>query len=561
MDFIPRPPGAVIEPIDVPLLATIIPYDDQDLGNFEKFPKRHGFLLDNGRFDPEKSIEEYASLLQSWLYFGLIAEFVGHLVNHLDFLNLKELPSGQIMEILSAVAPLETILRLVKLKPQKKRKELWLLLKTAGEQSQMIDLVLLGHSESPLSKVVLSTKVLIVALSHYAFPGEYHPNLDTPPLNTKLEKDNLPPAATLLKLRMERAGWCSSQVRDLCYTQNYAVLYYLSQLHRRAQKNITHEACTWTKCIGNNVDLGGYPVAHLCQQSNCDFIAVDEDQVCQIIRDRGVPLVSIERNSDGRIRLEVQRMKATSSYVAISHVWSGGMGNSKANSLPTCVLERLGKRLEDLPVSPRENPAQWLTGITAMTTFALRRSGFRMQKKKPQLFWLDTLCIPVNVEHEDLRLKAINMMALIYATAAQVLVLDSELQQLHVGGSQDLQIDNSQEPEVLGHLLCCAWQTRCWTLQEGALGRCRRFQFADAAIELDAPKWSRRELFYGRLNFRLLIKILPGIIRDVCKEQYRVDFRNKYHVRRDKGLAKATQAMIISELRWSYQKPYGMRYF
>jgi hypothetical protein len=53
--------------------------------------------------------------------------------------------------------------------------------------------------------------------------------------------------------------------------------------------------------------------------------------------------------------------------------------------------------------------------------------------------WMDTLCIPVQPEQADLRMKAINRMALIYTGAKQVLVLDAELGQ----------VDRRSEPREL----------------------------------------------------------------------------------------------------------------
>jgi hypothetical protein len=77
MDFVPSPSNVSIPledqlpPIEVPYVATFT----YDFGGFEGFPDRLGFVKD-GKLDLEtRSIDDCASLLQSWLYFGVICEF------------------------------------------------------------------------------------------------------------------------------------------------------------------------------------------------------------------------------------------------------------------------------------------------------------------------------------------------------------------------------------------------------------------------------------------------------------------------------------------------------
>jgi hypothetical protein len=44
---------------------------------------------------------------------------------------------------------------------------------------------------------------------------------------------------------------------------------------------------------------------------------------------------------DGSIVLEMTEARPGQSYVAISHVWSHGLGNAAGNSLPTCRAKRI----------------------------------------------------------------------------------------------------------------------------------------------------------------------------------------------------------------------------
>jgi hypothetical protein len=90
---------------------------------------------------------------------------------------------------------------------------------------------------------------------------------------------------------------------------------------------------------------------------------------------------------------------------------------------------------------------------------------------------MDTLCIPVDDEHAELRTEAINRMAAYYAQATGTLILDSELQRLRIA------VDEAEE--VLARIAHCAWAGRCWTMQEGAISPICYFQCADGALQLD----------------------------------------------------------------------------
>jgi hypothetical protein len=139
----------------------------------------------------------------------------------------------------------------------------------------------------------------------------------------------------------------------------------------------------------------------------------------------------------------IKEHSAQKPYVAISHVWAHGLGNPRENALPTCQLLALNTKLSRLGSNPY------------------------------QLFWMDTLCIPVTPA--NLRKQIIDSMASIYAMADCVLVLGACLMSL---SGTDL-IDNS-----ISYILCCVWMRRSWTLQERLLSRRCIFQFRDEALEV-----------------------------------------------------------------------------
>ena len=92
---------------------------------------------------------------------------------------------------------------------------------------------------------------------------------------------------------------------------------------------------------------------------NCAFVGPDPAQIRALIDNGDVPL--IYASMKGRtIQLEVQRAAFDVPYIAISHVWSGGLGNQKSLSLPTCQLQRIHSLLKPLAQRPpRKNETGW----------------------------------------------------------------------------------------------------------------------------------------------------------------------------------------------------------
>jgi hypothetical protein len=74
-------------------------------------------------------------------------------------------------------------------------------------------------------------------------------------------------------------------------------------------------------------------------------------------------------------------------------------------------------------------------------------------------------------------------MAQIYAKAQAIIILDHELQQF---GFHPSYISTN-----LGHLICSAWMSRCWTFQEGALAAEWLVQFEDGLYSMDKLQRAR----------------------------------------------------------------------
>jgi len=171
--------------------------------------------------------------------------------------------------------------------------------------------------------------------------------------------------------------------------------------------------------------LGPYVNRHVQDQCSCGLVHVPYDKLIKVLQKGQTPLIDIKFSSGGEIELVIHPMSASSIYIAISHVWSDGLGNPLSNALPRCQLSKIDKYVQSIQDKD----------------FSLCPSILR---KRP-LFWMDTLCIPA-VE-EDLRYECINKMNMIYSAAKSVLVLD--------GALQKIQREGSTSNEILAQILCC----------------------------------------------------------------------------------------------------------
>jgi hypothetical protein len=187
--------------------------------------------------------------------------------------------------------------------------------------------------------------------------------------------------------------------------------------------------------------------------------------VKELVKNKEIPLLRLKRSPSGQYCLDVESRDFSSRYIAVSHVWTGGLGNPRENKVHLCQLEQIassGRRIRRTINSTRQAP--WLLALLGF----LKR---KLWKGEMELFWFDTLCVPVR-EYEDgggqetdesreLRGLAIDRMTQIYGGSYSVLVLDPELRRLN---SQNISFD-----EFYGRLIRSDWMRRCWTYQEAAM--------------------------------------------------------------------------------------------
>ncbi|KAK0653037.1 hypothetical protein B0T16DRAFT_407314 [Cercophora newfieldiana] len=468
MDHIQLPSGG-LKAIDVPYVA----YPAFDSQDFETFPTRVGFPpIDDRAGWLELDSDNTAAIVQSWLYFGLIAAFFNQKIDIGDFIIDSDAPRRLVTS--AALLPLlddwSASARLSEPSEQDRLEALLKLATTALEGFSLLP----QSGLPPLPEILLSVHLLITTLGAATSGGSRRAIADTasrPSTNTI----DVGPVSQLLASHLLSAGWCPWKVQQILSAYSYLTIYYVSRLRDPTALHITHSKCTEERCIGNNVDMANYSTRHTELSCACLHAPIPEAEMRSIIADGGIPIARIKLSRNGNPYLQVKRAGPRTRYIAVSHVWSDGLGNPHANSLPQCQLKQLSRCLK-LLAPPMFDFAQ---GYMAVPQLNLGIDARRMMVVwgSTEWFWLDTLCIPVGSDDQSVLLKstAINQMAAIYAGAHQVLVLDSVMQASNVVGRDAC--------HVLAQLSAVAWLGRCWTYQEGALALSLQVQCADCSFD------------------------------------------------------------------------------
>lgn len=265
-------------------------------------------------------------------------------------------------------------------------------------------------------------------------------------------------------LRHARNGqWlCASFRQHIATTCSSDTCAFIARLPP-SEKSI-HYTCNSTRCDAHVSEDACIP-QHCVPGCDCPHVQAPTDKIKKLVNSRAIPLLRIHRSRSGALRLEAVTAKFGDRYIAVSHVWTGGLGNPRANALPECQLNSIaatGRQVRELIEGARP--------YTFPNLF--RRLHRALSLGDIDLFWVDTLCIPVREkvngretdESKDVRAAAIDRMTQIYAGAHSVVIIDPELRSLPNN------LLTSDREQFFGRLLRSDWMRRCWTYQEGAMG-------------------------------------------------------------------------------------------
>ncbi|KAI9739318.1 MAG: hypothetical protein M1834_007531 [Cirrosporium novae-zelandiae] len=469
-------------PLECPCICFETDYDNQ---GFFDFPTRKGWEIkwesqgttivmvrtDHLQFDQDVA----TAFLQAWMFFGTLSEVIslsGIQVRQGDFIRKEGDQRLFTMILFDRYLEDWAVCEVVKDRSQYPRK-----LHAATQCLMQVRDLLECPSGSALGgflnpEVISFTRVLVHAL--YACANAiWGQSSSMAELNNilrqlrkwrfKIPRTKFPfdymevgfvtPRAPILDyVKMLRANWCPRDVKALGPKFGFAapVVYFASTLSRPDVKK-SHSTCLEDECTQKRIDESRYVSKHVISGCDCVHLEIDAENVVSILENGGIPRISVGENEAGSFYIVVTD---TGPYVAISHVWSDGLGNARTNSLPQCQL----LRLKNLAVAL-----------------------FKEERIADIPIWIDTLCVPLKPKGRKLALRKLGKM---YEEANKVLVLDAELEK---------STRECSEEEWLMRICFSGWMQRLWTLEEGVVGRDRLFfQFAEGTVNI--PTKNREEV-------------------------------------------------------------------
>lgn len=271
-----------------------------------------------------------------------------------------------------------------------------------------------------------------------------------------------PEATTTLVNR----GWCPFVIGKMLFPHHSPSLFTYATFFAKCPSTLgqDHTNCTRNGCTVTNVDVSTYKARHnsrYCKEQEgipCTTLIPDLPTVKQLLQDGQIPVLSF--SEDGGLKVLPHTHQA---FIAISHVWSDGLGSTSESGLPECQV----KFLKNAAIA-----ASYYIDVEEGRSDA---SAFDIEKGCPNEgtpFWVDSLCVPA--EH-DVRKKAIILMAETYATAAAVVAIDSAMLQHSLATPVE---------EQLFTLYFSNWVRRLWTLQEALLSKKLFIHLDDGFIDV-----------------------------------------------------------------------------
>lgn len=455
MDHIPLPSAPTHKPLSVQLYAYPEYWDQQPMLGYLQ---RIGWTMRDIMDGPEsrRSREEIHTTLQKWTYFGILYEVLGNSVPYSNFciqqgdqmiLNtatLPELVNGWIIRELSQDAEQR--------RGDEENMSHWFL-----EMRKLYSDLHRRHPGFLEERFHLSVQLLYEYLAKagnfaFAYDDIGIVTRDNHELGKRLFV--MEGSFTIIRDRMQQDGWCPAEITRLSRILSVTECYYAT-LIEPAGRDKDHSRCNGEKCQAYQVDQSTYRTKHCQMDCSCEFVFARQSTLANILNEEDcVPIIYTDfpvREDDGRLYVHLgpsRQSNRSTRYVAISHIWSDGLGNNENNSIPLCQFKRISRLISAL-YDVGESPA----------------------------FWFDTLCFPLGPP--DAYDLALIRMRQSYEEADKVLVLDNYL----LAASCDMM---GMIEEFPLRLVCAPWNRRLWTLQEGVLAKSLMFQFKDGFIDLTA---------------------------------------------------------------------------
>lgn len=274
---------------------------------------------------------------------------------------------------------------------------------------------------------------------------------------------------------MLEGGWCPGDISRMTDSfRSIAAYYYFSNFKPDPAHPNLHEACPFYGCT---LSAPAEP-RHMSPDCTCPgMISLSEESLIEIYEQDCIPCFSIGRTSDGSLGIALNAISLDSAaqkdpsnrYVALSHVWTEGMGNPAANALPFCQLSyvqywaMLAQQIVDKAEAAERHGNPNSTGVDVSRT----------PQNEPVNLWIDTMCCPSTPgPGKNLCLAK---MCDIYANAHAVLVRSAALEAMDI--TPFVNDPDAGVMDLAAQLYLSPWMRRMWTLQEGVLAGMRKSRF------------------------------------------------------------------------------------
>ncbi|KAH0556008.1 hypothetical protein GP486_006049 [Trichoglossum hirsutum] len=525
--------------------------DDDDGPSFYDFPRHNGFALRTddakGLFAGCGTIGALTSLLQSWLFFELLAAFLERRdIDRNDFeaYGFVDIDQARVHGYFRDWRA--GLSRRSYAGKQTARKRLERIIEFAMRKSEMFEEAAdlfesADADDEDFDRVALSVKLLIGLLisisddtfsifdsqpsAHWASSRILHASKAEPEPSDKpllrMDKEEprehlhtrpkwflpLPPddyhggraAKRFLRLFADN-GWCPYQARQLCRSYDYLTLNSLASLKCHQTSIGDHGQCMQLgRCCAHDLTVdpasGIYPFQHAIKdEHDCEFIHVPKEEIADIIKSGDIPLISLSLGGDD-LDLKVVRCTPHVAYTAISHVWSDGLGNPKSNALPRCQLFRLREMILQT-YSPGFIPcyddrtlwSRFKGHLNADWRAFINSSPGRQYIKinrKRVLFWMDTLCIPVSSDsYATEEDEDLKFRAMRHMTPIFAGAFNTLVLDRRLQDAGIPVPSQANEDELAALVLSSKWMQRGWALEEGSLAQGCVFQLMGEQYEM-----------------------------------------------------------------------------
>lgn len=365
MEHLPRVSDPAHPDWEVPYLNVNGPENSHwDGGDFAQFPARQGWNVENlyaGLYQQEHTHHQTSTMLQEWLYFGMLAEVLARPINRMDFLRKNETGTLVLTTVLLQDYLFDWIAINSSIPKEAQDVNRFYAKKAIEVASYYINRHPSTNMLSPLSDdIIMSIRLLGDSLGRWGTMHVWksvlilHRGVPTLLKGAKPEKPEAmvygfsASDAADTKMMVERTKhWCPYERHLLTASYSVSTVFYLSSLKPLPTSAKDHRQCSKLACLAYNVDTADYKTKHddTCAEVDCEFLGVTEEHLTQVVENNGLPLILMETEDDDVVSLTVVPWEEGMEFIAISHVWSDGLGNATENSLPKCQLRKIAEAL------------------------------------------------------------------------------------------------------------------------------------------------------------------------------------------------------------------------